>query len=154
MADHRVTDKGTVIATYKPGGKLPPYPPEGPIPATSEREMERQKKIAAGALAGAHPHGHPSSSYTWKALIALYANGTAFTFRDIDTSVPKFESFTGKAHPSGQFPMRTDDQAVVVEAGAILEHLAVHHPGPGPLIPRIRRRQRSRGCATGCPITT
>ena len=23
-------------------------------------------------------HGHPFSSYTWKALIALYANGTAF----------------------------------------------------------------------------
>ena len=25
-------------------------------------------------------HGHPFSSYTWKALIALYANGTAFEF--------------------------------------------------------------------------
>ncbi|NWN33488.1 glutathione S-transferase family protein, partial [Klebsiella michiganensis] len=24
--------------------------------------------------------GHPFSSYTWKALIPLYENGTAFTF--------------------------------------------------------------------------
>ena len=80
-------------------------------------------------------HGHPFSSYTWKALIALYANGTAFTFRQIDPSVPKYESFTGKAHPSGQFPVLTDGDAVVVEASAIVEHLAVHHPGSAPLIP-------------------
>ena len=80
-------------------------------------------------------YGHPFSSYTWKALIALYANGTAFEFREIDPSVPKYESFTGKAHPSGQFPVLTDGDAVVVEASAIVEHLAVHHPGPAPLIP-------------------
>ena len=80
-------------------------------------------------------HGHPFSSYTWKALIALYANGTAFEFREIDQSVPKFESFTGKAHPSGQFPVLVDGDAVVVETSAIVEHLAVHHPGPAPLIP-------------------
>ena len=80
-------------------------------------------------------HGHPFSSYTWKALIPLYANGTPFAFREIDTSVPKFESFTGKAHPSGQFPVLVDGDAVVVEATSIVEHLAVHHPGPAPLIP-------------------
>ena len=80
-------------------------------------------------------HGHPFSSYTWKALIALYANGTPFEFREIDQSVPKFESFTGKAHPSGQFPVLVDGDAIVVEASAIIEHLAVHHPGPAPLIP-------------------
>ena len=80
-------------------------------------------------------HGHPFSSYTWKALIPLYANGTAFEFREIDHSVPKYESFTGKAHPSGQFPVLTDREAVVVEASSIVEHLAVHHPGPAPLIP-------------------
>lgn len=80
-------------------------------------------------------HGHPFSSYTWKALIALYANGTAFAFREIDQSVPKFDSFTGRAHPAGQFPVLVDGERVVVEAGAIVEHLAVHHPGPAPLIP-------------------
>lgn len=49
--------------------------------------------------------------------------------------MPKFDSFTGKAHPSGQFPVLVDGEAVVVEATAIVEHLAVHHPGPAPLIP-------------------
>jgi dihydrofolate reductase len=48
MIDHAVTPKGTLIATYRPGGTLPPYPPEGPIPSTSEREAERQRKIEAG----------------------------------------------------------------------------------------------------------
>ena len=48
MTDHRVTAKGTVVATYKPGGALPPYPDEAPIPATSEREMERRNRIEAG----------------------------------------------------------------------------------------------------------
>lgn len=48
MIDHRVTDKGTVIATYEPGGAMPPYPPEAPIPITSEREVARQALIAAG----------------------------------------------------------------------------------------------------------
>lgn len=80
-------------------------------------------------------YGHPFSSYTWKALIALYANGTEFDFREIDTAVPKYESFTGMAHPSGQFPVLTDGDTIVVETSAIIEHLAVHHPGPAPLIP-------------------
>jgi dihydrofolate reductase len=48
MTGHTVTDKGTVIATYRPGGALPPYPSEAPPPATSERELERRRKMAAG----------------------------------------------------------------------------------------------------------
>lgn len=48
MVDHKVTAKGTVIATYKPGGMLPPYPSEAPPPITSEREVERQRRIAEG----------------------------------------------------------------------------------------------------------
>lgn len=80
-------------------------------------------------------YGHPFSSYTWKALVALYSNGTQFEFREIDPSVPKYESFTGKAHPSGQFPVLVDGVSIIVETSAIIEHLAVHHPGPAPLIP-------------------
>ena len=48
MVDHRVTAKGTLIATYRPGGALPPYPPQGPIGARSDREAERQRKMAEG----------------------------------------------------------------------------------------------------------
>jgi dihydrofolate reductase len=45
MTDHRVTDKGTVIATYEPAGNLPPVPAFGPQPATSEREALRQVRM-------------------------------------------------------------------------------------------------------------
>lgn len=48
MTNHRVTAKGTVIATYRPGGALPPYPAEAPIPITSEREIARQQRIMEG----------------------------------------------------------------------------------------------------------
>lgn len=49
MTDHRVTAKGTVIATYRPGGTLPPYPAEAPIPITSERELARRARIEEGS---------------------------------------------------------------------------------------------------------
>ena len=48
MTDHRVTAKGTVIATYTPGDTLPPYPDEAPIPILSDRELERRKRMDAG----------------------------------------------------------------------------------------------------------
>lgn len=48
LVDHSVTPKGTVIATYQPGGTLPPYPDEAPIPITSERELERRKRMQEG----------------------------------------------------------------------------------------------------------
>ena len=48
MTSHSVTAKGTVIATYERGGPLPPYPPEAPIPITSERELARRRRMEAG----------------------------------------------------------------------------------------------------------
>ena len=44
LVDHKVTAKGTVIATYEPGGEIPA---DGtfPEPSTSAREEERQKKM-------------------------------------------------------------------------------------------------------------
>ena len=49
IVDHKVTPKGTVIATYEPGGALPPYPTEAPAPSTSAREAERQRRMAEGS---------------------------------------------------------------------------------------------------------
>jgi dihydrofolate reductase len=49
MVDHKVTAKGTVIATYEPVGALPPFPPFGPQPSTSSREAERQRRMAEGS---------------------------------------------------------------------------------------------------------
>ena len=49
MVDHKVTAKGTVIATYEPGGALPDFPQFGPQPSTSAREAERQRRMAEGS---------------------------------------------------------------------------------------------------------
>jgi glutathione S-transferase len=80
-------------------------------------------------------HGHPFSSYCWKALIALYANDTGFEFVAMEGDKPLSEQFAGKAHPGGHIPVLVDGDTVVVEATSIVEHLAVHHPGAAPLIP-------------------
>lgn len=48
VLDHRVTARGTVVTRYRPSGTLPPYPPEGPIPATSDREVARQRRMREG----------------------------------------------------------------------------------------------------------
>lgn len=84
---------------------------------------------------GLQLHGHPFSSYCWKALIALYANDTPFEFRQMEGDRPLSEQFPGRVHPGGHIPVLVDGGAVVVEATSIVEHLAVHHPGPAPLIP-------------------
>lgn len=46
MVDHKVTAMGTVIATYRPCDTLPDLPPFAPQPATSPREVERQRRMA------------------------------------------------------------------------------------------------------------
>jgi len=81
-------------------------------------------------------YGHRFSSYTWKALIALYANGTEFEFREIGPNGrSEYNAFIHTAHPAGKFPVLTDAATVIIEATAIIEYLAVHHPGGAPLIP-------------------
>jgi glutathione S-transferase len=80
-------------------------------------------------------YGHPFSSYTWKTLIPLYANETAFEFRELGPDHPLNVQFVGRAHPAGKFPLLTDGDEIVIEATSIIEHLALHHPGPAPLIP-------------------
>lgn len=80
-------------------------------------------------------YGHPFSSYTWKALIPLYANETAFEFRMVGPDDPDNGAFIATAHPAGKFPVLTDGQTVVVETSAIVEYLALRHPGIAPLIP-------------------
>jgi glutathione S-transferase len=80
-------------------------------------------------------YGHPFSSYTWKALIPLYANDTPFEFRMVSPDQPDNGAFVAGAHPAGKFPVLVDGEVTVIEATAIVEYLAVHHPGSAPLIP-------------------
>lgn len=80
-------------------------------------------------------YGHPFSSYTWKALIPLYANDTPFVFRSVAPDCPENGAFVADAHPAGKFPVLVDGDTTVVEATSIVEYLALHHPGPAPLLP-------------------
>ncbi|MFM5884665.1 MAG: glutathione S-transferase family protein [Novosphingobium sp.] len=80
-------------------------------------------------------YGHTFSSYTWKALIALYANDTPFTFHQIGEGNADDDAFVAAAGPSGQFPVLSDGAATVFEASAIIEHLHLHHRGSQPLLP-------------------
>lgn len=80
--------------------------------------------------------GHPFSSYTWKALIALRANGTPFEFRMVDGDHPDHCARVAAASPLGKFPLLVDGAAEVFEATSIIEHLWVHHRGAAPLLPQ------------------
>ncbi|WP_371432635.1 glutathione S-transferase family protein [Novosphingobium sp.] len=80
-------------------------------------------------------YGHVFSSYTWKALIALYANGTPFTFRGVDGEHPENAARVQAASPAGKFPLLVDEGVEIFESTAIIEWLALRHPGPAPLLP-------------------
>lgn len=81
-------------------------------------------------------YGHPFSSYTWKALIPLYANATPFEFRIVDPDHPANAEVVRRAGPLGKFPvLEEDDGRLVFEATTIVEHLALRHPGAHPLVP-------------------
>ena len=77
--------------------------------------------------------GHPFSSYTWKGLIPLYENGTAFNFRNLED--PEASAELEARWPLKLFPVLVEGDRTVLEATAIIEYLHVHHPGPVQLIP-------------------
>jgi glutathione S-transferase len=84
-------------------------------------------------------YAHPFSSYCQKALIALYENATPFELKMLAPETPQNFEALKKLWPLGKFPVLDDDGAVVFEATSIVEHLALHHPGPVRLIPEAPR---------------
>ncbi|MGB5084091.1 MAG: glutathione S-transferase family protein [Methylocystis silviterrae] len=79
-------------------------------------------------------YGHPFSSYTQKALIALYENDTAFHFRSLEDK--QAEAEWAALWPIKRFPLLLDDDRRVMEASVIVEYLDLHHPGRTALVPR------------------
>lgn len=79
--------------------------------------------------------GHPFSSYTQKALIALYENNTPFTFRHIGPESPENAAEWLKRWPIAKFPLLVDEAHQVAETSIIIEYLHVAHPGPVRLLP-------------------
>lgn len=80
-------------------------------------------------------YGHPFSSYTQKALIALYENDTPFEFRCIGPETPEHAAEWLRRWPLGKFPMLVDGERAIVETSIIVEYLQLAHPGPAPMLP-------------------
>jgi glutathione S-transferase len=69
--------------------------------------------------------GHPFSSYTWKALIALYEPGTPFEFRNIaGNEHPENEAAFLDHWPIGKFPLLVENGVPIMESSIIIEHVA------------------------------
>ena len=87
--------------------------------------------------------GHPFSSYTWKVLIPLYADGTEFEFRQVPEDEANYAELK-RIWPFGKFPLLLDDGEPVMETTPIIEHLQTYHPGPNLWIPdgELGRRVR------------
>src|SRR3546814_10773579 len=79
-------------------------------------------------------YGHPFSSYTWKALIALYEKGLEFDYRVIEPDRPQHMEELRAHWPIGKFPLLVDGERALFEATIIIEYLDRLAPEP-PLIP-------------------
>lgn len=80
-------------------------------------------------------YGHPFSSYTWKAEIALLEKGIPYTFRILDPEhAENVEALRGHWSP-GKFPVLVDGERPVIESSIIIEYLDLHFPGSPRLIP-------------------
>ena len=80
-------------------------------------------------------YGHPFSSYTQKALIALYENVTPFEFRCISPDTPEHAAEWLRRWPLAKFPLLLDGYRQFSETSIIIEYLQLAHPGPVRLIP-------------------
>jgi glutathione S-transferase len=81
-------------------------------------------------------YGHPFSSYTWKAQIALHALGMDYELKELgDPATCENWQVVNSAGPQGQFPVLIDGENVIFEASCIVEYLDITFPGCRRLIP-------------------
>jgi glutathione S-transferase len=80
---------------------------------------------------------HPLASFCWKALIALYENGTPFEPHLVDLGDPQAKAAFTSIWPIGKFPVLRDESAdrTIPESSIIIEYLDVHFPGTTRFIP-------------------
>lgn len=80
---------------------------------------------------------HPLSSFSQKALIALYENGTPFEPVIVDFGDPDSSSAFRKLWPIGKIPVLRDEarDRTIPETSIIIEYLAQNYPGRTPLVP-------------------
>jgi glutathione S-transferase len=78
-------------------------------------------------------YAHPFSSYCHKVLVALWKNGTAFSYRHLEDEGAAAER--AALWPLGRFPVLVDDGETVAVSWIVIEHLQLRHPGPVRLLP-------------------
>ena len=81
-------------------------------------------------------YAHPFSSYSQKALIALYENQTPFDYRNLED--PQANAELTRLWPMRRFPVLVHGGRTIVEATCVIEYLDLHFPGPAKLIPDDR----------------
>ena len=81
-------------------------------------------------------YSHPFSSYCQKVLIALWENGTPFTYRHLEE--PGAAEERASLWPLGRFPVLVDNGQTIAESSIIIEHLNLHHAGPVRFVPDDR----------------
>jgi glutathione S-transferase len=79
-------------------------------------------------------YAHPFSSYCQKVLVALYENGTPFSWRSLADG-PEAMQELAALWPFRRFPVLVDNGRAIAESSIIIEHLQLCHPGPVPLLP-------------------
>lgn len=84
-------------------------------------------------------YAHPFSSYSQKALIALYENATPFEWRVLSPENPQALDEWATRWPLKHFPVLVDAGRTIVEASIIIEYLGLHHPGSVSLLPADAR---------------
>ena len=81
-------------------------------------------------------YAHPFSSYCQKVLIALYENGTPFTFRMLALGEDENGAEFAKLSPMQRMPLLVDKDRSVFESSIVIEYLDLYHPGPVRLVPQ------------------
>jgi glutathione S-transferase len=97
-------------------------------------------------------YGHPFSSYTQKALIALYENATPFEFRCIGPDTPEHAADWLRRWPMAKFPLLLDGERQINETSIIIEYLQFAHPGP--VASFLRTRWRRSMCVSSTASST
>ncbi len=72
-------------------------------------------------------YGHPFSSYTWKALIALDEKGVAYELRSLEPDQPQHGTQLSTLWPMSKFPVLFDGGRPVIESSIIIEYLDLNY---------------------------
>jgi glutathione S-transferase len=78
---------------------------------------------------------HPFSSYSQKALIALYENAIPFKAHRLEGPDSPASHELARLWPMKRFPVLVDGERTILEASCIVEYLGQQRPGPVRLIP-------------------